>query len=84
MAKGKEKTAGVSPKLVESVEKLLQEVVYSEEKNKRGKPIYTLTDKMKVIAAATKLEAIRLKAGDDSFGSGFSNGNEGDDDDPNA
>lgn len=82
------KAAGkIDPKLQRAVDNLLTEVtvdkmVPSGNVDEKGKaimvPRYTLTDVMKVIAAKTKLEAIRLKADDSGYGSGFDKDGEDD------
>jgi hypothetical protein len=57
------KKAGIDPTLEKAIGKLLKEVMASTEA--------TITDKMKVIDRALKLEAIKQKMGDDTYGSGF-------------
>lgn len=44
-------------------------------------PTASLTDKMKVLDRALKWEAIKLKAQDDSFGSGFFQNDDDEEDD---
>lgn len=70
----------IDASLESAVNKLLKEVTVdktmpSGQIDENGKaimvPRYTLTDVMKVIAAKTKLEAIKLKADDAGYGSGF-------------
>ena len=59
----KRKTSGINPDLESAISKLLAEVM--------ADPEATLTDKSKIIDRALKLEAIRLKASDADWGSGF-------------
>jgi hypothetical protein len=59
----KRKTSGINPDLESAISKLLAEVM--------ADPEATLTDKSKIIDRALKLEAIRLKASDAEWGSGF-------------
>ena len=65
----KRKQSGINPDLEAAISKLLAEVM--------ADPEASLTDKSKIIDRALKLEAIRLKASDAEWGSGFMN----DDDD---
>ena len=53
----------VSPALEKAIDKLMKEVMNSAEAS--------LTDKMKVIDRALKLEALKAKLTDSGFGSGF-------------
>jgi len=59
------KGSSVNIDLEKSISKLLKEVMTSTEA--------TLTDKMKVIDRAIKLEALKQKVQDDSYGRGFFN-----------
>ena len=59
----KRKTSGINPDLESAISKLLAEVM--------ADPEATLTDKSKIIDRALKLEAIRLKASEAEWGSGF-------------
>ena len=59
----KRKTSGINPDLESAISKLLADVM--------ADPEATLTDKSKIIDRALKLEAIRLKASDAEWGSGF-------------
>ena len=59
----KRKTSWINPDLESAISKLLAEVM--------ADPEATLTDKSKIIDRALKLEAIRLKASDAEWGSGF-------------
>ena len=68
----KRKQSGINPDLEAAISKLLAEVM--------ADPEASLTDKSKIIDRALKLEAIRLKASDAEWGSGFIN----DDDDEDS
>ena len=68
----KRKQSGINPDLEAAISKLLAEVM--------ADPEASLTDKSKIIDRALKLEAIRLKASDADWGSGFMN----DDDDEDS
>jgi hypothetical protein len=68
----KRKQSGINPDLEAAISKLLAEVM--------ADPEASLTDKSKIIDRALKLEAIRLKASDAEWGSGFMN----DDDDEDS
>ncbi len=68
----KRKPSGINPDLEAAISKLLAEVM--------ADPEASLTDKSKIIDRALKLEAIRLKASDAEWGSGFMN----DDDDEDS
>ena len=57
------KVKGISPELEEMISKLLKEVMHD--------PTATLTDKMKIVDRAIKLEALKLKDLDSDWGSGF-------------
>jgi hypothetical protein len=57
------KKNGVDPELEKSISKLLKQVMTDKEA--------TLTDKMKVIDRALKLEQVKQKFDDASFGLGF-------------
>lgn len=63
------KTDKIDPKLVSAVDALLKQVTL--DKMLDGKPVFTLTDVMKVIDRKLKLEAIRAKFDDAGYGSGF-------------
>ncbi|NBW37638.1 MAG: hypothetical protein EBR30_21995 [Cytophagia bacterium] len=67
----KRKQTGINPDLEAAISKLLAEVM--------ADPEASLTDKSKIIDRALKLEAIRLKASDAEWGSGFMNDDEDDD-----
>lgn len=66
------KTGKVNPKLEKMINDLLKEV-NGDKKGDDGKPIYSLTDKMKVVDRALKLEAIKMKADDSGYASAFDN-----------
>lgn len=57
------KQKGLNPELELAVNKLLHQVM--------SDPAASLTDKMKVVDRSIKLEALRLKQGEDDWGSGF-------------
>jgi hypothetical protein len=56
--------------LERSIQKLLKEVMDPKTRTEAGHPP-SLTDKMKVVDRAIKLEALNAKMQDNSFGSGF-------------
>ena len=57
------KKQGIDPALEKAISKLLSQVMKD--------PQATITDKMKVIDRALKLEAIKQKMSDEGYGSGF-------------
>ena len=57
------KTTGIDPSLEKAIADLLKEVSTNAE--------WTLTDKMKILDRALKLEALKLKMTNDDWGSGF-------------
>ena len=57
------KTIGIDPSLEKAIADLLKEVSTNAE--------WTLTDKMKILDRALKLEALKLKMTNDDWGSGF-------------
>jgi len=57
------KTVGIDPSLEKAIADLLKEVPINTE--------WTLTDKMKILDRALKLEALKLKMTNDDWGSGF-------------
>ena len=59
----KKKDKGINPELETAIGEMLKAVMVDE--------TATITDKMKVIDRALKLEQIRLKVSDDEWGSGF-------------
>jgi len=59
----KKKVQGFNPDLEKAISSLLKDVMDDKESS--------LTDKARIIDRALKLEAIRLKAQDDQWGSGF-------------
>jgi len=60
----KKKDKGINPDLEDAINEMLKSVMVDE--------TASITDKMKVIDRALKLESIRLKLTDDEWGSGFS------------
>jgi hypothetical protein len=62
----RKKDKGINPELEEAISKSLKEVM--------ADATASITEKMKVIDRALKLEAIKLKLTDDEWGSGFANG----------
>lgn len=65
--KGKGK---VNKQLEKIINDLLKEV-NGDKKDTENKPLFSLTDKMKVIDRALKLEALKLSVDDSGYGSGF-------------
>lgn len=59
----RKKDKGINPELEEAISKSLKEVM--------ADTTTSITEKMKVIDRALKLEAIKLKLTDDEWGSGF-------------
>jgi hypothetical protein len=59
----KKKVVGIDPALERAIAKLLTETM--------NDPTATLTDKMKIVDRSLKLEALKMKLSDDSWGSGF-------------
>jgi hypothetical protein len=59
----KKKEKGINPELETAIGEMLKMVMIDE--------TASITDKMKVIDRALKLEQIRLKVSDDEWGSGF-------------
>jgi hypothetical protein len=59
----KKKVVGIDPALERAIAKLLTETM--------ADPTATLTDKMKIVDRSLKLEALKMKLSDDSWGSGF-------------
>ena len=59
----RKKDKGITPELEEAISKSLKEVMADS--------TASITEKMKVIDRALKLEAIKLKLTDDEWGSGF-------------
>jgi len=59
----KKKDKGINPDLEDAINEMLKSVMVDE--------TASITDKMKVIDRALKLESIRLKVSDDEWGSGF-------------
>ena len=67
----KKQPKGINPDLEKAISDLLKSVMLD--------PEATLTDKVKILDRSLKLEAIKLKMTDDSFGSGLFNGDDNDD-----
>ena len=65
------KNKGINPDLEANINKLMSEVM--------SDPTATITDKMKVVDRALKLEALKQKADMDEWGSGFFNPEDDDD-----
>jgi hypothetical protein len=61
MSKKKEK--GINPELEKHINKLMAEVMVD--------PTASITDKMKVIDRALKLEALKMKDADEGYGAGL-------------
>ena len=59
----KKKDKGINPELESAIGILLKQVMIDD--------TASITEKMKVIDRALKLESIRLKVSDDEWGSGF-------------
>jgi hypothetical protein len=66
------KVKGINPDLERAINKMLTQIM--------ADPEATITDKMKVIDRALKLEALKMKDDDGGWGSGFFVGNDDDDD----
>jgi len=66
------KQKGINPDLEKAINKMLAQIM--------ADPEATITDKMKVIDRALKLEALKMKDDDAGWGSGFFVGNDDDDD----
>jgi hypothetical protein len=64
----KKKDKGINPDLEDAINEMLKSVMVDE--------TASITDKMKVIDRALKLESIRLKVSDDEWGSGFATDDE--------
>lgn len=58
------KQKGIDPELEKAISQLL--------KSTMNDPMASLTDKMKILDRALKLEQLRAKVADDEWGSGFS------------
>jgi hypothetical protein len=57
------KTKGINPELESAISKLMKEVM--------ADPTATITDKMRVLDRALKLEQLKMKDADSEWGSGF-------------
>ena len=66
------KVKGINPDLERAINKMLTQIM--------ADPEATITDKMKVIDRALKLEALKMKDDDGGWGSGFFVGSDDDDD----
>jgi len=64
-----QKSSKVNPELEKLLAELLKE---AKSKGTLEKPAMSLTDKMKIIDRVIKVEAIKAKMSEDSYGSGFS------------
>lgn len=64
----RKKDRGINPELEKHINHLLQAVM--------SDPTASITEKMKVVDRALKLEALKQKADMDEWGSGFSNGDD--------
>jgi hypothetical protein len=65
------KEKGINPDLEKQINQLMASVM--------SDPMASITDKMKVIDRALKLEQLKLKMNDDEWGSGFLGGDDEDD-----
>ena len=59
----KKKDRGINPELEKHINKLMAEVMQD--------PTASITDKMKVIDRALKLEALKMKDADEGYGAGL-------------
>lgn len=66
MAKKQDK--GINPDLEDAINSMLKDMKINEE--------WSLTDKMKILDRALKLEAIKLKVSDEGWGSGLLDDND--------
>ena len=66
----KKKDKGINSDLEDAISSLL--------KSTMADPTATLTDKTKILDRALKLEQLKLKMGDDEWGSGFMEDDDGD------
>ena len=64
----RKKDKGINPELEKHINQLLMAVM--------SDPTASITEKMKVVDRALKLEALKQKADMDEWGSGFSNGDD--------
>lgn len=69
MTKKKTVDKSLNDALVTAINELLKEVMSDEEVD--GKPLYSLTDRCKVIDRALNLEKIKQKINDEEWGAGF-------------
>lgn len=63
------KPKGIDPDLQKAIQKMLKDVMKDA--------TATLTDKCKIVDRALKLEMLKQKMSDDTYGSGFFNDDEG-------
>jgi hypothetical protein len=66
------KKTGINPELEKHINKLLEQVMLDE--------TASITEKMKVVDRALKLEQLKAKISDDEYGSGFFDHDDGEDD----
>jgi hypothetical protein len=66
------KKTGINPELEKHINKLLEQVMVDE--------TASITEKMKVVDRALKLEQLKAKISDDEYGSGFFDHDDGEDD----
>jgi hypothetical protein len=66
------KKTGINPELEKHINKLLEQVMIDE--------TASITEKMKVVDRALKLEQLKAKISDDEYGSGFFDHDDGEDD----
>lgn len=71
------KSGGVNPKLKRAIDKLLDKVMAEPKDGTPENEKFSLTDQMKVIDRALKLDAIRLKVQDSGEGEFFRNPTQG-------
>lgn len=69
----KKRERGINPELEKAINQLMVKVMVD--------PQASLTDRVKVLDRAIKLEALKLKQQDDDYGTGFFNTDDDDDDD---
>jgi len=67
----KSKDKGINPELDKFIADLMTQVM--------NDPEASVTDKVKVLDRALKLEALKMKDSDDAWGSGFMDGNDDED-----
>jgi hypothetical protein len=67
------KQKGINPDLEKAINKLMAQIM--------ADPEASITDKVKILDRALKLEALKMKDDDAGWGTGFFTGNDDDDDD---